>query len=157
LPPLRCNPARSLFPQLHFDYVLDRLDEKGYITDAAHSLTREAAAFWSLLNVDPQLVSDRLPQTKVFVTTIGAVDAQNLIAALQAVGISVQPEEPTSGVNSLWVVLTDDYLQPELSRINKMALQTQQPWLLIKPNGGIPWFGSIFTPKETGCWECLAH
>lgn len=66
----------------HFDYVLDRLDEKGYLTDAAHSLTREAAAFWSLLNVDPQLVSDRLPQTKVFVTTIGAVDGQPLIAAI---------------------------------------------------------------------------
>ncbi|BAY91228.1 MULTISPECIES: TOMM precursor leader peptide-binding protein [unclassified Tolypothrix] len=147
-------------PPEHFDYVLDRLDEKGYLTDAAHSLTREAAAFWSLLNVDPQLVSDRLPQTKVFVSTIGAVDGQNLIAALQAVGIPVepgQPEESTSGVHSLWVVLTDDYLQPELSRINKMALQTQQPWLLIKPNCGIPWFGSIFTPKETGCWECLAH
>jgi oxazoline/thiazoline synthase len=144
----------------HFDYVLDRLSEKGYLTDAAHSLTREAAAFWSLLNVDPQLVSDRLPQTKVFVTTIGAVDAQKLITALQAVGISVQPgqpEESISGVNSLWVVLTDDYLQPELSRINQIALQTQQPWLLIKPKGGIPWFGSIFTPGETGCWECLAH
>ena len=151
-------------PPEHFDYVLDRLDEKGYLTDAAHSLTREAAAFWSLLNVDPLLVSNRLPQTKVFVTTVGAVDAQNLIAALQAVGIPVQQRQPeelteesTLGVHSLWVVLTDDYLQPELSRINKIALQTQQPWLLIKPNGGIPWFGPIFTPKETGCWECLAH
>ncbi|MHC5720053.1 MAG: TOMM precursor leader peptide-binding protein, partial [Nostoc sp.] len=49
------------------------------------------------------------------------------------------------------------YLQPELSYINKTALQTQQPWLLVKPLGGILWFGSIFHPGETGCWECLAH
>ena len=55
------------------------------------------------------------------------------------------------------VVLTDDYLQPELRHINKIALETQQPWLLVKPNGGILWFGSIFAPPETGCWECLAH
>jgi oxazoline/thiazoline synthase len=144
----------------HFDYVLDRLDEKGYLTDAAHRLTPEAAAFWSLLNVDPQQVNDRLPDTQVFVTTVGAVDAQPLIAALQAIEIPVQlgqPEQPRAGINSLWVVLTDDYLQPELSRINKTALQTQQSWLLVKPSGGISWFGPIFTPGETGCWECLAH
>ncbi|MHC5720857.1 MAG: TOMM precursor leader peptide-binding protein, partial [Nostoc sp.] len=63
-------------PPDHIHYVLDRLHEKGYLTDAAHTLTHEAAAFWSLLNVDPQLVSERLPQTQVFVTTVGAVDAQ---------------------------------------------------------------------------------
>jgi ribosomal protein S12 methylthiotransferase accessory factor len=147
-------------PPDHIHYVLDRLYEKGYLTDAAHTLTREAAAFWSLLNVNPQVVSEQLPHTQVFITTVGTVDAQPLIEALQAVGIAVQqgqPDQPTSGVNSLQVVLTDDYLQPELSHINKIALETQQPWLLVKPNGGILWFGSIFTPGETGCWECLAH
>ncbi|WP_449416109.1 TOMM precursor leader peptide-binding protein [Phormidium nigroviride] len=147
-------------PPDHIHYVLDRLYEKGYLTDAAHTLTPQATAFWSLLNVDPQLVSEQLPQTKVFVTTIGTVDAQPLIEALQAVGIAVQQglsDEPKSGVNSLRVVLTDDYLQPELSHINKTALQKKQPWLLVKPLGGILWFGSIFTPGETGCWECLAH
>ncbi len=147
-------------PPEHIDYVLDRLYEKGYLTDAAHSLTREAAAFWSLLNVDPQVVSEQLPHTQVFITTVGTVDAQPLIEALQAIAIPVQqgqPDQPKSGVNSLQVVLTDDYLQPELSHINKIALQTQQPWLLVKPFGGILWFGSIFAPPETGCWECLAH
>lgn len=144
----------------HIHYVLDRLHEKGYLADAAHSLTPQAAAFWSLLGVDPQVVSDRLPYSQVFVTTVGGVDAQPLIEALQAIQIPVQqgqPDELTSEVNSLWVVLTDDYQQPELSHINKTALQTQQPWLLVKPIGGILWFGSIFTPGETGCWECLAH
>jgi oxazoline/thiazoline synthase len=144
----------------HFDYVLDRLNAKGYLTDTAHSLTREAAAFWSLLGVEPLDVSDRLLQTQVFVTTVGAVDAQPLVESLQAIGLTVQQwqeDAPKPDGTSLLVVLTDDYLQPELSQINQRLLQKKQPWLLIKPIGGIIWFGSIFNPGETGCWECLAH
>lgn len=161
-------------PPDHIHYVLDRLYEKGYLSDAARSLTREAAAFWSLLNVDPQVVSEQLPQTQVFITTVGTVDAQPLIEVLQAVGIPghewqqdtprLSPSPLSKGglqggkINSsLLLVLTDDYLQPELRHINKIALETEQPWLLVKPNGGILWFGSIFAPGETGCWECLAH
>ncbi|WP_392535689.1 TOMM precursor leader peptide-binding protein [Nostoc sp. C117] len=161
----------------HIEYVLDHLCAKGYLTDAAHTLTPKAAAFWSLLNVDPQIVSDRLRHTQVFVTAIGTVDTQPLIEALEAIQIPVQQwqqDDPNPNINlfnivantpikgeqmdcSLLVVLTDDYLQPELSYINKIALQTRQPWLLIKPIGGMLWFGSIFNPGETGCWECLAH
>ena len=74
----------------HFDYVLNRLQEKGYLTDASHNLKREAAAFWSLLGVEPQLVSDRLSQTQVFVTTVGAVQAQPLVKSLQEIGLAVQ-------------------------------------------------------------------
>jgi bacteriocin biosynthesis cyclodehydratase domain-containing protein len=156
-------------PPDHIHYVLDRLYEKGYLTDATHNFTRKAAAFWSLLNVNPQVVSEQLPHTQVFITTIGTVDAQPLIEALQAVGIPVHEKagsrgqvaggagEAQSGSSSLQVVLTDDYLQPELDHINTIALQTQQPWLLVKPNGGILWFGSIFAPGKTGCWKCLAH
>ncbi|MEH2335250.1 TOMM precursor leader peptide-binding protein [Nostoc sp.] len=144
----------------HIEYVLDRLDAKGYLTDAAHSLKSEAAAFWSLLGVDPQVVSDRLPNTQVLIKTVGAIDAQPLVESLQAIALAVQPWQPDApkpDSTSLLVVLTDDYLQPELSRINQKMLQTQQPWLLVKPIGGMLWFGSVFHPGETGCWECLAH
>ena len=144
----------------HIHYVLDRLNDKSYLTDAAHSLTPEAAAFWSLLGVEPQVVSDRLSQTQVSVTALGVIDAQPFIEAMQAIGIPVHPDQPdelSSGVNSLRVVLTDDYLRSELSQINQTMLQTQQPWLLVKPIGAILWFGSIFAPGETGCWKCLAH
>jgi ribosomal protein S12 methylthiotransferase accessory factor len=82
-------------PPDHIHYVLDRLYEKGYLTDADGSLTREAAAFWSLLNVDPQVVSEQLPHTQVFVTTVGTVDAQPLIEALQAIAIPVHEGQGT--------------------------------------------------------------
>ncbi|MDF5729187.1 MAG: hypothetical protein PUP92_14480 [Rhizonema sp. PD38] len=35
-------------PPEHFDYVLDRLNAKGYLTDAAHNLTRVAATRYQL-------------------------------------------------------------------------------------------------------------
>jgi ribosomal protein S12 methylthiotransferase accessory factor len=55
------------------------------------------------------------------------------------------------------VVLTDDYLQPELVEINQQALQTGQPWLLVRPVGTLLWLGPVFVPRQTGCWDCLAH
>ncbi len=148
-------------PPDHIHYVLDRLHAKGYLTDAAHNLTREAAAFWSLLNVDPQVVSDRLPQTQVLVSAIGPVDPQPLIDSLQAIGLQAEVGRWGDGEmgrgSSLLVVMTDDYLQPELSQINQKMVQAQQPWLLVKPIGGMLWLGPIFHPGETGCWECLVQ
>ena len=170
-------------PPDHIHYVLDRLYAKGYLTDAAHNLTREAAAFWSLLNVEPQIVSQHLPQTQVLVRAIGTVDPEPLIESLQAIGLrgerwgdgemggdsslldlSNKESQRQAGClphKSYWrgllVVMTDDYLQPELSQINQKMVQAQQPWLLVKPSGGMLWLGPIFHPGETGCWECLVQ
>ena len=155
-------------PPEHIHYVLDRLQDRGFLTDAAHELTPEMAAFWSGLGVEPQQVAEYLPQSQVTVTAIGATNPQPLLDALQAIGIPVQQRQlkdclgagaarKTEAKNSLWVVLTDDYLQPELRQINQNALSTQQPWLLIKPMGNMLWFGPIFHPGQTGCWACLAQ
>ncbi|MBE7385879.1 MAG: TOMM precursor leader peptide-binding protein [Leptolyngbya sp. SIO1E4] len=150
-------------PPEHLDYVLDRLQDKGYLTDAAHELTPEMAAFWSGLGVEPQQVAEHLSQSQVTVTAIGATNPQPLLNSLQAIGISVQQRQPeeligeADGENSLLVVLTDDYLQPELRQINQKALNAQQPWLLGKPMGNVLWLGPIFHPGQTGCWACLAQ
>lgn len=144
----------------HIDYVLERLQEKGYLTDAAHELSPQVAAFWSALGVEPMEVAEKLPQMQVSVGAVGAVNPQPLTEALQAINIAVQPWQtsnlPTK-TNSLLVILTDDYLQPELEKINQKALQNQQPWLLVKAIGGVLWLGPIFHPGKTGCWECLAQ
>lgn len=57
----------------------------------------------------------------------------------------------------LTVVITDDYLRPELRDINRQALASGRPWLLAKPVGAEIWLGPLFRPDVTGCWECLAH
>lgn len=149
-------------PPENLDYVLERLQEKGYLTDADHALTPEVAAFWSALGIEPHTVAEQLPQVTVTVTAVGGIDPQPWIAALQAIGIAAQEGAPgtagqTQPEQSLQLVLTDDYLQPELHRINQKALQTQQPWLLAKPVGSVLWLGPIFDPNETGCWQCLVQ
>ena len=49
------------------------------------------------------------------------------------------------------IVLTDDYLRPELEAINAGNL----PWMLAKPTGHALWLGPVFQPGRQPCWECL--
>ena len=55
----------------------------------------------------------------------------------------------------LTIVVTPDYLEPELEALNRRALAAKAPWLLVKPVGVIPWLGPLFLPGQTGCMECL--
>ncbi|WP_445250576.1 TOMM precursor leader peptide-binding protein [Microcoleus sp. OTE_8_concoct_300] len=147
-------------PAEHIDYVLDRLAEKGYLTEAAPELSSEVAAFWSELGIAPPVAAEGLQQP-VTLTTVGdnisEVTLAALATALRDMGIPVQnPTDADSSV-ALNIVLTDDYLQPELATINKQALERQQTWLLVKPVGSVLWLGPVFVPGKTGCWSCLAH
>ncbi|HEV2720648.1 MAG TPA: TOMM precursor leader peptide-binding protein, partial [Thermoanaerobaculia bacterium] len=54
------------------------------------------------------------------------------------------------------VVLTGDYLDPELAAVNRAALDRGDPWMIVKTNGAVAWIGPIFQPGQTACWECLA-
>ncbi|WP_013335045.1 TOMM precursor leader peptide-binding protein [Gloeothece verrucosa] len=144
----------------HIDYALERLQTKGYLSEPVPEITPEAAAFWGLLKVEPSFAYQCLQQTQVYVFSISNIPTEGLINSLKAVGIkalSWDGELEEFPPHSLLVILTDDYLQPELSRINQIALKNQQPWLLIKPVGTIFWLGPIFHPSKTGCWECLAQ
>ncbi|MEQ9354838.1 TOMM precursor leader peptide-binding protein [Coleofasciculus chthonoplastes] len=146
-------------PPDYIDYVLNRLAEKGYLTEAAPELSSDVAAFWSELGIAPPVAAQGLQQS-VTLTTVGQGISEVTVAALKAalgdVGISVAPPDADSPT-ALNVVLTDDYLQPELATINQQALERQQPWLLVKPVGSVLWLGPVFVPGKTGCWHCLAH
>ncbi|KOR36796.1 MULTISPECIES: TOMM precursor leader peptide-binding protein [Planktothricoides] len=147
-------------PEEYIDYVLERLTEKGYLTEAAPELSPEVAAFWSELGIAPPVAAAALRQP-VTLTTVGEniseVTVAALTTALQDIGISVQSPTAEDSATALNVVLTDDYLQPELTKINKQALERQQTWLLVKPVGSVLWLGPVFVPGKTGCWGCLAH
>ncbi|TAE54914.1 MAG: adenylate cyclase [Oscillatoriales cyanobacterium] len=147
-------------PPEHIEYVLDRLAEKGYLTEATPELSSEVAAFWSELGIAPSVALQALQQpvnlTKVG-ENISEITVAALAAALRDMGISVQAPTDADSPAALNIVLTDDYLQPELANINKQALESQQAWLLVKPVGSILWLGPVFVPGKTGCWGCLAH
>jgi oxazoline/thiazoline synthase len=53
------------------------------------------------------------------------------------------------------LVVVDDYLQPELERVNAEQLASGRPWLLVKPRGFYVWIGPLFVPGQTACWRCL--
>ncbi|MBW4592615.1 MAG: TOMM precursor leader peptide-binding protein [Brasilonema angustatum HA4187-MV1] len=147
-------------PAEYIDYVLNRLAEKGYLTEAAPDLSPEVAAFWSELGIAPPIAAQGLKQP-VTLTTVGEniseVTVAALATALRDMGIPVQNSTDAGSSAALNIVLTDDYLQPELASINKQALECQQSWLLVKPVGSVLWLGPVFIPQQTGCWNCLAH
>jgi len=83
---------------------------------------------------------------------VGDLDGEPLREALADCDVPAGGDEGT-----LLLVITDDYLRPELEAINEAALRRQRPWLLAKPVGMISWIGPLFSPGETGCWACLAQ
>ncbi|MEH2087284.1 TOMM precursor leader peptide-binding protein [Nostoc sp.] len=133
------------------EQALTLLENKGYITEADGTFPPEVAAFWNLLNVDSSVAKARLQSTKVSVIALNTVPKEPLLAALQSLNICISNEQ------DLTVVLTNDYLQPELATFNQEALRTKKPWILVKPVGAVIWLGPIFLPGQTGCWQCLAH
>lgn len=141
----------------HIDYVLDRLEQKGYLTEGLTNLSPQTAGFWSALGIAPSQAVRCMQSARVVLKALGQVDTEPLAAALAAVGIQTQSNNDRSLESpTLTVVLTDDYLRQELAEINQQACQTGQPWLLVKPVGRVLWLGSIFE-AGTGCWDCLAH
>lgn len=132
-------------------YTLNRLEEKGYIVDADDRFAPEHASFWQLLGVDTALVHDRLTSTPVAVQAVGNVAVEPLQATLAELGVQF------GGDALVQVVVTDNYLHPELATINATALAKGQPWVLVRPLGNMLWIGPLFQPEQTGCWACLAH
>ncbi|MEB3339444.1 TOMM precursor leader peptide-binding protein [Okeania sp.] len=154
-----CQTLAEIVNPEDVEYLLNHLQTKGYLTQATPELSPPAAAFWSLLNVEPQLAADFLQKITVYVASVGETTTDLLIESLTAVGIKTKLWEDyplTSDRNALLVVLTDDYLQPQLAEINKANVSANQPWLLAKPVGSLLWLGPIFAP-DIGCWECLSQ
>ena len=118
-------------------------------TDPAHPSW--LAAFCDFLNLDPQLFHERLRSARVAVRSVGPISEEPFASILQSLQIRVGDE------GNFGVVLTDDYLHPDLSGFNRRALANKQLWMLVRPVGLALWIGPIFRPRQTGCWACLAQ
>jgi oxazoline/thiazoline synthase len=139
-------------------YAVSMLVEKGYVAEATSSLAPEVEAFWQALGVDAKQAALLLAHAPVAIEALGGLDPGPLALALSEVGVSVAPGAPIS------VVLTPDYLAPELDGWNRSAVSSARPWMLVKPTGVAPWLGPMFKPSlppgvpaRGPCWACLAH
>jgi bacteriocin biosynthesis cyclodehydratase domain-containing protein len=143
------------FPKLY--YALHLLEQRGYIVEANGESPAPLTAFWDYLGVDPHEATARLQQARVRILALPPCDPAPLAQALQALGISATGDDAATEPPDLTLVLTDDYLRPELQAFNQQALDAALPWLPIKPVGTLLWLGPVFRPGATACWECLAQ
>jgi bacteriocin biosynthesis cyclodehydratase domain-containing protein len=117
-------------------------------------------ATWEAQGVNADEASQRVADAQVEFTSVGEVDPMEVVAALRATGIGARPVTAAAvGASSpsLVVVLTDDYLNPELAAIDERLRAAGVPWLLAKSNGEDVWTGPYFVPDTTGCWRCLSQ
>ena len=131
--------------------ALDRLRTSGYLAEDTAVEARPTMAFWEHAGVRPSLARSRLDVTLVSIVAIGDVDIESLTELLGRQGVKVAPE------GDVTVVVTDDYLRPELAAWNTRSLISEKAWLLAKPVGIETWIGPMFVPGQTACWECLAQ
>ncbi|MBD2562723.1 MULTISPECIES: TOMM precursor leader peptide-binding protein [Nostoc] len=160
---LELLPDEKLFPDHNsfFQNILDtsikaqhalfEMERQGYILEQDEEVRSHLAIFCNHLNIKPSEAHRRLQSNKVAVKTCGSLHAEDFIAILKSLQIQVADE------GDFTVVLTDDYLHPNLDEFNQQALQSQSPWMLVNPLGTIVWIGPLFQGNKTACWECLAR
>lgn len=120
-------------------FGLSWLEEQGWIVEAGGEgpLTGLADA----LGLDLRGLRER----SVTLVPRGEVSAEPLEKTLRAMGVRI-------GGEGLKVVITGDYLRPDLADFDRSA-----PWMLVKPVGTVLWIGPLFEPGRRGCGRCLAE
>uniref|UniRef100_Q3C2F7 Goadsporin biosynthetic protein n=1 Tax=Streptomyces sp. TP-A0584 TaxID=314563 RepID=Q3C2F7_9ACTN len=149
----------GMFPAQRILSALRQLEKAGYVrrAEAATGAETFAAGFWESSGVDGSTALARLASRTVRITGVGHAGSEgDVVRRVRKAGSSLGLHL-TDGSADLTVVVTVDYLEPELARINAEALADGRPWMLAKPGGSVAWFGPFFRPGESACWACLAH
>ena len=118
---------------------------------AARGSDPVAEAYWDLAGLDGVRAAAGLAGSRLRVLPLAGVDAGPVLAAGAESGITV-----TDSDADLTLVLCDDYLSPELERVDAEHRAAGRPWLLTRLCGYEPWVGPFFRPDEGPCWSCLA-
>ncbi|MGV8871263.1 MAG: TOMM precursor leader peptide-binding protein [Rhodococcus sp. (in: high G+C Gram-positive bacteria)] len=138
-------------PADRINRALDSLIEAGHVVEVDTDVDERAGAFWESHGADGDTAVRRLSAATVEVVGLGDQPVVDFVDALGRFGVTTSSSKP-----NLRIVLTDDYLAPELHEINRRALDSGVPWLLAKPRGSVLWIGPVFEPVVTACWYCLA-
>jgi bacteriocin biosynthesis cyclodehydratase domain-containing protein len=85
----------------------------------------------------------------VHLTGLGEVDLDFVRARLEQSNVTSNDDAVLN------LVVTDDYLRPELEQQNADRLADGKPWLLVAPFFREARIGPLFTPGAGPCWSCL--
>jgi ribosomal protein S12 methylthiotransferase accessory factor len=136
--------ALTDFPPAHVYHALLELEERGYVTTASSSTGPLQAP-------EPRPPVTPPPRTlSIHPMAVGTVQLTDVMAALEHRGVVRATDGPR-------VVLTDDYLNPALGKLNRQAVESGAAWLLAKPVGELVWVGPVLGLADGPCWACLHH
>ena len=103
-----------------------------------------AAAYWDLMGAAPDA---RLRLVEI--ACCGPLTPDGLQAALALAGFT------TGAGAGLHIVLTDDYLRPELAPLAARAADDAVPLLLVRASGVRPSIGPLLQAGQGACLDCL--
>ncbi len=147
--------ARELERDFPFDKIqeaLKRLVDRRYVVSKLESSTSVTAAYWASLGLPPGVAEKNLQKCRVRMQLIDAKGAKELATALNKLGVRVVTRSA-----DLTVTLVNDYLEGQLTKLNRQHLSDHTPWLLVQPTGVFPLVGPVFSPGKGACWTCLAE
>lgn len=130
-------------------YALLELAERGYLGEPHGPKRAPRVGRRPMVGEGSPRTQHGASQSTRATRVVGRVDAAAWAKPLERAGFIVRK------VGHIALVLTDDYLRPDIEEINRRALRAHQAWLLAKPGGAVPWIGPLFVPGETCCWRCL--
>jgi ribosomal protein S12 methylthiotransferase accessory factor len=128
--------------------AVGQLLRAGQVVDVDPDADERAAGYWESLNLHGDTAHEAV-RAGVRLTMFGTVDAGEFAAGLRAAGLTVTEDE-----SAFDVVLTDDYLRPDLAGFDARQRAAGRPWLLAKPVGVIAHVGPVFVP-DGACYRCL--
>ncbi len=143
----------GLLPFMSIHRALLRLADKGYVVENEARLSAEIQPLIHRLNVEPKIAAARLAETTVGVLSIGDLNITSLQKQLAQYHIHIENDTQADFV----IVVTEDYLSPELAQVNEKFLLSGTPWMLVRPQTDQLWIGPAFGSDENGCWACLAQ
>ena len=139
-------------------FQIIQLKRKGLIEATPEKEPSSKRVFYERLGGNPGRLAGRID---IGVTALGADAGQTVAECLSRLcSFDVKRADWRSGpldADFIWVVVTPDYLEPDLEKFNHMALDRGIRWLPFKPDGIEPWIGPLFEPRVSACMECLLH
>ncbi|MFM6896635.1 MAG: adenylate cyclase, partial [Microcystis panniformis] len=112
-----------------------QLYKRGFLLEKKELLPSNLAILCYHLQVSQDQAFERLQSLKVTVKSLGSIPQEDLINILNSLQVQVADE------GDLTIILTDNYLHPDLDSINQQALASHKPWLLVNPLGNLAWIG----------------
>ncbi|MDO5082862.1 MAG: TOMM precursor leader peptide-binding protein [Arachnia propionica] len=119
--------------------------------DSARTIASLASAHVALLPLTLDRPSDEV--TDVLVEISSGLQTQGVTVECVANHVEASALAPGASV----VVVSEDYIHPNLARINQSFHQQKISWLMVKPWGQSVWMGPAFTPERSACWTCMEN